>query len=125
MTQVATERIDGTRIEPAHPVIDRVHLAQMTLGDRNLERELLRLFEQQAGLLIARMRSSEPAAVAALAHTLKGSALGIGAPDVAEAAAAAERVCAGGPAECVEAIDRLAVAVEEARAAAARWMGGA
>ena len=54
----------------------------MTFGDRSLEREVLQLFDRQAGLLLARMHSGEPAAVATLAHTLKGSAASIGATDV-------------------------------------------
>ena len=116
MAQAATRRIEGTRVGPATAAIDRVHLAQMTLGDRELERELLRLFEQQAGLLVARMRTSEPAAVASLAHTLKGSAFGVGAANVAQAAAAAELAAA---AECARAVDQLALAVEEAREAIA------
>jgi HPt (histidine-containing phosphotransfer) domain-containing protein len=37
-----------------------------------------------------RIRKSAPAAIATLAHTLKGSAVGIGADRVAQAAAAAE-----------------------------------
>ena len=44
-------------------LIDRAHLARMTLGDANLEREILNLFERQAELLIGRMRSLPPAAV--------------------------------------------------------------
>ena len=119
MAQTATKQIGGTRFGPAAAAIDRVHLAQMTLGDRKLERELLRLFEQQAGLLIARMRASEPATVATLAHTLKGSALGVGAANVARAAAATELACAAGPAECAGSVHRLALAVEEARGAIA------
>ena len=119
MAQAATRRIDGARIGPAAAAIDRVHLAQMTLGDRKLEHDVLRLFEQQAGLLIARMQAGEPAAVAALAHTLKGSALGVGAADVARAAAEAELACASGAADCARALDRLALAVDEAREAIA------
>ena len=119
MAQAATRRIDGARIGPAAAAIDRVHLAQMTLGDRKLEQDVLRLFEQQAGLLIARMQAGEPAAVAALAHTLKGSALGVGAANVARAAAETELACASGAADCARALDRLALAVAEAREAIA------
>ena len=36
--------------------IDLVHLARMTLGDRGLEREVLELFDRQAGMLIVRMQ---------------------------------------------------------------------
>lgn len=99
----------------AVPVLDRAHLARMTFGDRSLERELMELFDRQAEILLARMRDSEGAAVAALAHTLKGSAVGIGAVGVAEAAAAAERAADLSPPERRAAIDRLAAAVDRVR----------
>jgi HPt (histidine-containing phosphotransfer) domain-containing protein len=89
--------------------IDRAHLARMTFGDSGLERELLELFDRQAVILLERMRAADAASVAALAHTLKGSALGVGATAVAQAAAAAER------AATASAIDGLQAAVEEAR----------
>ncbi|MGE0749655.1 MAG: Hpt domain-containing protein [Variibacter sp.] len=66
--------------------IDLVHLARSTLGDRSLEREVLALFERQAAILLQRMQDAEPAMLAGLAHTLKGSARGIGAWRVAAAA---------------------------------------
>src|SRR5260370_35652727 len=72
-------------------VIDLAHLARMTLGETSLEAEVLGLFDRQAGILLARMRTAAPAAVGAFAHTLKGSALGIGAWQVAEAAPGVER----------------------------------
>lgn len=95
--------------------IDRGHLARMTFGDRNLEQEVLQLFDRQAELLIARMRGGDAPAIAALAHALKGSAFGIGAGPVAVAAEAAEQaaVSAG---NVSQAVDRLASAVEQAHA---------
>jgi HPt (histidine-containing phosphotransfer) domain-containing protein len=96
--------------------IDRRHLSRMTFGDQSLEREVLQLFDRQAGLLLERMNASEPAAVATLAHTLKGSAAGIGACRVARAAAAAELAASQAPGECGLAIAELAQSVEEARA---------
>lgn len=95
--------------------IDRDHLARMTFGDRGLEREVLCLFDRQSTVLIERMRRGEPSAVATLAHTLKGSAAGIGAQRVAETAGATEIAARQSAAECVAAVDRLAAAVEEAR----------
>ena len=95
--------------------IDRAHLTRMTFGDRSLEQEVLQLFDRQASLLIARMRNGDGATVGALAHTLKGSAAGIGAGQVALAAADAERAAAAAPAELSATIDRLAQAVDEAR----------
>jgi HPt (histidine-containing phosphotransfer) domain-containing protein len=99
----------------AEAAIDRGHLSRMTFGDRSLEREVLDLFDRQAMILIERMRRGEPAAVATLAHTLKGSAAGIGAGRVALTAGAAEMAAGRTAAECSQAIDRLAQAVDEAR----------
>jgi hypothetical protein len=90
------------------------HLAKMTLGDRGLEFEVLRLFDLQAELLLARMRHVGPAGVATLAHTLSGSARGIGAWRVATAAEAAE--CAAKQKSALDpAMAELAASVEEAR----------
>ena len=111
MAQMAIDRR-----EPAEAAIDRGHLARMTFGDRSLERELLELFDRQAAMLMVRMRAGGEAAVKPLAHTLKGSASGIGAGEVARAAEAAERAAGSGASECSAAVDRLALAVEEARA---------
>ena len=102
--------------------IDRGHLTRMTFGDRSLEREVLELFDRQAAMLIERMRGGEPATVATLAHTLKGSAAGIGASHVARTADAAEIAAGRTAAECSLAIDRLAQAVDEARALIAQLL---
>jgi HPt (histidine-containing phosphotransfer) domain-containing protein len=117
MAQVAVniyERAQHEALDAA--VLDRNHLARMTFGDRSLEREVLQLFDRQSELLLERMRTSEPAAIATLAHTLKGSAVGIGAKRVASAAAEVEATAQAKPDEMSRAIDELAQAVEEARA---------
>lgn len=67
-------------------VIDADHLARMTLGDRQLEREVLEIFVRQSNIMIGRIAKAEPALAAAAAHTLTGSARGIGAWRVARAA---------------------------------------
>ncbi|HVV60391.1 MAG TPA: Hpt domain-containing protein [Pseudolabrys sp.] len=95
--------------------IDRAHLTRMTLGDRSLEREVLQLFERQAEMLLERMNEVEAASVPALAHTLKGSARGIGAWNVARAAEALE-LADGAPAEFEAAKRELASTVATARA---------
>lgn len=118
MVQLASKAVDRARAAPA---IDRGHLARMTFGDRKLEREVLQLFDRQADLLLARMRDREPAAVATLAHTLKGSACSIGAAGVMRAAAAVE-LAADTP-ERDLAIGQLAAAIEEARATIAELLG--
>jgi len=113
VTFSSSESVPGEA--PDGAAIDRSHLSRMTFGNLSLEREVLQLFERQAELLLARMRASEPAAVATLAHTLKGSAAGIGAARVARAACAAELAASRTPGECSQAIDELAHTVEEAR----------
>jgi HPt (histidine-containing phosphotransfer) domain-containing protein len=118
MVQAMTETIDPAPAAALDaPAIDRGHLTHATFGDRGLEREVLQLFDRQAVLLIARMRTSEPRAVASLAHTLKGSAAGIGAWSVTRAAEAAELASSTDAAECDLAVRRLAAAVDEARVA--------
>jgi HPt (histidine-containing phosphotransfer) domain-containing protein len=102
--------------------IDLVHLARMTLGDRGLEREVLALFDRQATILVARMREAEPGAVASVAHTLKGSARGVGAWRVAGAAEAVEHAASAGAADLDAAIGRLAAVTEEARAVIAELL---
>jgi HPt (histidine-containing phosphotransfer) domain-containing protein len=102
--------------------IDLVHLARMTLGDRGLEREVLALFDRQATILVARMREAEPADVASVAHTLKGSARGVGAWRVAGAAEAVEQAASAGEADLDAAIGRLALVTEEARAVIAELL---
>ena len=104
---------DTPSLAPDDRPIDLVHLARTTLGDRGLECEVLQLFDRQSTLLLARMRAATPAAVSTLAHTLKGSARGIGAWRVARAAAALE--LAEGT-QATNALDALAAATDEARA---------
>jgi HPt (histidine-containing phosphotransfer) domain-containing protein len=75
--------------------IDHVHLERMTLGDRSLEREVLEIFVRQTALTLQRIAGASPARTAAAAHTLKGSARGIGAWRVAEAAERLEQAATG------------------------------
>lgn len=119
MTQAVVKIFEPQHAEFHTALIDRAHLARMTFNDQSLEREVLQLFDRQAELLIARMRRSDPPAIATLAHTLKGSATGIGAGHVAHAAAAAEVVAGNAPAECTRAIEQLAQAVDDVRVAIA------
>jgi HPt (histidine-containing phosphotransfer) domain-containing protein len=114
MAQVAIPTADP--MPAAAAAIDRDQLKRMTFGDRSLERELLQLFDRQAEILIARMHASDAPVVATLAHTLKGSACGIGAGNVAHAAQAAELAAERSPAELGTALAVLANAVDEARA---------
>jgi hypothetical protein len=56
-------------------ILDRNHLAHITLGDRALEREVLGLFHRQAAMLLARMANQVRRVIAALAHTLTGGSV--------------------------------------------------
>lgn len=86
------QRMDWMPSPPLAPIdspLDLDHLSRMTLGDIELEREVLAMFAEQAGRLLAAMAAT-PADAGALAHKLKGSARGIGAFAVADAAASLE-----------------------------------
>src|SRR5689334_14404943 len=104
------------------PAIDRKHLFRMTLGDGALEREVLALFDRQAEMLIARMHELDPSGVAALAHTLKGSARGVGAWPMARAAEAVE---AAPPAELAQALASLVTVAGKTRTAIAGMLNPA
>jgi HPt (histidine-containing phosphotransfer) domain-containing protein len=121
---------------PAHEEmssgIDRVHLERMTLGDRSLEREVLEIFVRQTAMTLQRIAGAGPARTAAAAHTLKGSARGIGAWRVADAAERLEEAATGAADAAVmlaaiaelEAASfetRLAIGVRLGETAAAEW----
>jgi HPt (histidine-containing phosphotransfer) domain-containing protein len=115
---VAVKGTVAPPLAPGEPAIDLAHLARMTLGERSLEHEVLDLFDRQAEMLLARMAREAPRVVAALAHTLSGSARGVGAWKVAEAATTVESLAGqSGAVALGGAMERLAAAVAEARAA--------
>ena len=104
--------------------IDIEHLSRMTLGELSLQREVLALFDRQADMLLPRIRQGAPTMAAASAHTLKGSAVGIGAFKVARAVEQVEQ------AQSLEirdgaiaaAVDTLAAMLEEAKTEIARLL---
>lgn len=105
------------------PALDLVHLARQSLGDQQLERELLALFDHHSARVlaqIAQLSGSEWRSRALLAHKLKGSALAIGAASVASAAAAVERLSDAQAPAAAQALEALVAAVDEARQAIAR-----
>lgn len=76
---------------PKERPIDLVHLSTYTLGNRSLETELLGLFRTQADLYISRLEAATSADEwKNTAHSLKGSAKGLGAWTVAMLAEKAE-----------------------------------
>jgi HPt (histidine-containing phosphotransfer) domain-containing protein len=101
--------------------IDDTHLGRMTLGDRGLEREVLEIFVRQTAIMLDRIIGAAPPLVAATAHTLLGSARGIGAWRVARAAERLEHAAGegGDRADMEEAIAELKTASLEASAAIA------
>jgi HPt (histidine-containing phosphotransfer) domain-containing protein len=103
-------------------VIDEGHLGRMTLGDRGLEREVLEIFVRQTSIMLDRIEADRPATAAVAAHTLKGSARGVGAWRVAHAAEQLERAVERGAGRDLErAIAALeAVALEANTAIGAR-----
>ena len=110
-------------IEPARgqppTTIDEDHLRRMTLGDEGLEREVLEIFARQIVLMLQRMKGNDPALAAVAAHTLKGSARGIGAWRVSQAAERLERAATveGRDAATKAAIAELESATLEVQAA--------
>jgi HPt (histidine-containing phosphotransfer) domain-containing protein len=114
-TTGVVEQTTAPSIAPIEQPIDLVHLRRMTLGEHSLEREVLLLFCRQADMLIGRMRTAKPAVTAATAHTVKGSARGIGAWRVAAAAEAVERTATAEVAKLPTALAELIAAIGEAK----------
>jgi HPt (histidine-containing phosphotransfer) domain-containing protein len=90
--------------------IDRAHLKAMTMSDETLARDVLALFERQGAIMMKRLPGADAKAKAEMAHALKGSARGIGAWRVADAATLVE---IAGDAIALKELDE---AVAEARA---------
>ena len=120
--------IFGGRGEEPEPIIDLVHLSRQTLSDQALEVELLDLFDRQSARIIAQLRDAgadDGKVRGDLAHTLRGSALAVGAGRVARVAQIYEARCASAPrgAAAAAALEALASAVAEARATIAQLLG--
>ncbi|MBK5948362.1 hypothetical protein CH339_19160 [Rhodobium orientis] len=107
------QTMDATA-KPDRPV-DLVHLARHTLGNRDLEREVLRLFVRQSAVYLGRLRNARTAGeMRVAAHTIKGSARGIGAWRIAELANLFEEAAAEGATMDDAALADLAAAIEAA-----------
>ncbi|QGM47565.1 Hpt domain-containing protein [Methylocystis heyeri] len=128
----AAEQIEVQAVERAgkertgSPVIDLVHLSRQTLGDSELENELLILFDRQALQFAARLAlpaaPGESGQRGDLAHTLKGSARAIGAFELGEAADAYEIAVRAGAPETEFALKRLQAAIDRAHKEIARLL---
>ena len=81
----------GESSEPARArPIDLTHLSRQTMGDRELEREVLELFVEQALTVRDKIAGADLKERLFLAHALKGSARGVGAFAIAECAGSIE-----------------------------------
>ncbi|MEQ8268342.1 MAG: Hpt domain-containing protein [Parvibaculum sp.] len=90
---------DGARRDLPHTAqhrpIDLVHLSKYTLGNRSLENELLGLFRNQADVYLARLVEADgDSEWKNAAHSLKGSARGLGAWALGDLAEEAEMLAA-------------------------------
>lgn len=81
------EASSGRRVRP----IDLAHLSRQTMGDRELEREILGLFVDQAQTVKRQLLKSNVKERLFLAHSLKGSSRSMGAAAIAECCGALEQ----------------------------------
>jgi HPt (histidine-containing phosphotransfer) domain-containing protein len=108
-------------LAPDQSAIDVAHLRRMTLGEPDLEREVLTMFKTQSGQMLTRLVVLPPDA-AELAHTLKGSARAIGAFAVGDAAHALESALRQ-QSGIADAVRVLTSAVADARSAVDTLLG--
>ncbi|MBX3578118.1 MAG: Hpt domain-containing protein [Rhizobiaceae bacterium] len=73
---------ESSATAPMRP-IDMPHLSRQTLGDREVERDVLRMFVQQSTLVRDRIGGATIPERLQLAHGLKGAARGVGAFPIA------------------------------------------
>lgn len=107
-----------------HSAIDFDHLQRFTLGNRSLEEEVLNLFRTQTVIYMDRLGSAEnDTEWHSAAHTIKGSALGIGATRVGEAAGRCEKLHGPDRATSGEnAVKQLQKRLEEANFLIAKYL---
>ena len=91
-------------MDKAMSAIDTTHLDKQTMGDKDLARSILQIFADQLSLKLGTLEPGS-ADFAEQAHSLKGSARGVGAWDVAAAAESLEVMDA--PAMRVEGLAHL------------------
>jgi HPt (histidine-containing phosphotransfer) domain-containing protein len=101
--------------------VDLSHLARYTGGDRDLNTEILRLFNGQlhgmVGELLTVLEQRDARKWREVTHTIKGAARGVGAFAMGDAAAAAEPVDpATSPDRAVQLIEALRVEGEAVQA---------
>jgi HPt (histidine-containing phosphotransfer) domain-containing protein len=106
--------------------VDLVHLSRYSLGDRELEREILQLFQNQVPLYLDRLRAASTVREwREAAHSVKGSAKGVGAWGLAKQAERAEQVADPSVAGAGTALIALERAWEEANSYLGELLEGA
>jgi HPt (histidine-containing phosphotransfer) domain-containing protein len=91
VAQVAARKLGRTKTAPV--IFDRSHLAQYTMDSPDLEREIVGLFVAQLPAILDRLQNGESREDWRIAtHTLKGSALAIGACKIGDLAKKLEPV---------------------------------
>jgi len=95
---------------PRSRPVDLAHLSRQTMGDRELEREVLQLFVQHAEVVRGRILDAGTGERLSLAHALKGSARNVGAFAIAQCAGEIE----SRPADRL-ALKRLALLIDQVR----------
>jgi HPt (histidine-containing phosphotransfer) domain-containing protein len=114
--QPAIEHKNGARarVRTVHGPVDMTHLAKQTLGDRGLEQEVLRLFDETSRVYMDRIdRSTSVDELMRHLHTLKSAALGVGARAIAELARNTEDELKAGKPVDPERIEDLHMAIAE------------
>ena len=113
--QAADAPVTGTASPGSRRPIDLVHLSKYTLGNRSLENELLGLFRNQADVYLARLDDAlDDKEWKNAAHSLKGSARGLGAWALGDLAEEAEQLPADADRSDVMARMRTAIAAVNA-----------
>jgi HPt (histidine-containing phosphotransfer) domain-containing protein len=103
----------------AASAIDFSHLDRFTGGDVAITREVLKLFRDQAALLLDQLRASGGGqSYREAAHALKGAARSVGAWEMAKAAEETERVIGADTETRRQAIAALGTALDAAAACA-------
>jgi len=106
--------------------IDLEHLAKYTGGEKDLNGEILRLFDDQIASMVIELNglvaSQNSKRWREIAHTIKGAARGVGAFEMGEAAAKAEPVNPADGAEAQAAIQKLEAEAETVRAFIATYL---
>jgi histidine phosphotransfer protein HptB len=106
--------------------IDLKHLAQLSEGDRDFEKELLVLYLQDTTEQLARLKTAAIAqdweTLYQTAHHIKGASGNVGAPEIAELAAQLEQHTKQGILESTAVITQLIAELESAYALACSYI---